>query len=100
MRWRRNSCAEKELLRLVLGVDEDHVVRNDAGGHALRSILVRDLSVVDPALDDGALAFAQVLQNGLAQVRLEHDNAVPIGALSPVAGFEPGMGRCERGIHD
>lgn len=94
---------EELLLRrlVVLCVDKDDVVRNDAGGHALGAVLVRDLSVVDASLHDRPLALAQVLQHRVAECGLEHHHPVPVRSLGPVPGLESGRGLiCQRGVCD
>lgn len=73
---------------IILGIDEDHVVGDDAGGDALCAILVRDLSVVDPALDHRPLSLSQVLHDRVAERWLEHHHPVPVGALGPITGLE------------
>lgn len=90
---RRHWNLGTRLLRfVVLGIDEDHVVCDDARGHSLRAILVRNLAVVDATLDDRSLSLPQVLQNRVSQCRLEHDDPVPVGALGPISGLESGKG--------
>lgn len=66
-------------------LQEHHIVRNDAGRQPRFALLVGDLAVRDLAGDERTLALAQIRHDGVAQRRLEDDDAMPVGALRPVA---------------
>ena len=72
---------------LMLGLEKDNFVSNDAGAHPSFAFLVGDFAVGDFTGDESSLALFHVLENRVSETWLEDNNSVPICSLDPVAAF-------------
>lgn len=79
---------------LILVLQEDYIIRNNAGGRSLFALLIRNLAVGNLPADHCPLALPEVAHDGIPQGRFEDHHPVPIGFLHPVAGFVPIVGVC------
>lgn len=71
------------LIRVAL--QKHDIVGDNAGRLPCFALLIGDLAVAEFAGDQGALTLAQVRHDGIAKRGLEDDDAMPVGALRPVA---------------
>src|SRR3546814_14104294 len=77
-------------------------MKHNRGGDLLDAVLVGPLADLQGALDVYLGARAQVLRGHLAELLVEDDDAVPFGALAPLArvAVAPGFRGGERQVGD